>query len=219
MAALSRQVRFRRHVWHVQETGDGPVILLIHGAGGATQSWRGVFPALAEMNRVIAVDLPGQGFTRLGARWRCGLDQMAEDLSALCDEIGARPDLIVGHSAGAAIALRMALDRPVPVVGLNAALGHFKGVAGWLFPVMAKVLALNPFTAPMVAATMTEAAVERLLTGTGSKPDAEMRRLYRALASDRAHVDGTLTMMSQWRCRSVATRWQSSGKPLVAHLW
>ncbi len=77
-------------------------------AGGATQSWRGVFPLLAAQARVVAVDLPGQGFTQLGARMRCGLDHMAEDLWSLCRYEGWQPAVIVGHSAGAAIALRMA---------------------------------------------------------------------------------------------------------------
>jgi magnesium chelatase accessory protein len=37
--------------WHVQEAGDGPTLLLLHGAGAATHSWRGLFPLLAERFR------------------------------------------------------------------------------------------------------------------------------------------------------------------------
>ena len=214
-AEQSRRVRCRGHTWHVQEAGSGPCILLIHGAGGATHSWRGLFPALIDTHHVVAVDLPGQGFTRLGSRSRCGLDTMAADLQTLCDHLDARPDLIVGHSAGAAVALRMALGNPVPVVGLNAALGHFKGMAGWLFPAMAKMLALNPLTAPMVAATMRESSVERLLAGTGSAVDDEMLRLYHLLSSDRAHVDGTLAMMAQWRLDPLLDRLAEITSPVT----
>ncbi len=216
-AGLSRQAACRGHVWHVQETGRGPALILLHGAGGATQSWRGLLPLLAARFRVIAVDLPGQGFTRRGARSRCGLDPMAADIAALAAQEGWDPAALIGHSAGGAIALRMALDHPdpIPVIGLNAALGNFRGVAGWLFPVMAKVLALNPLTAPMVAATMRRASVERLLTGTGSRPDAEMIRLYTALASDRAHVDGTLAMMAQWRLDGLLDRLDRIAGPVT----
>ena len=73
------------HLWHIQDIGTGPVILLIHGAGSTTHSWQHLVPFLTDRYRVIMVDLPGQGFTRLGAQQRCGLDHMAEDLTQLFD--------------------------------------------------------------------------------------------------------------------------------------
>jgi len=150
MAAQSRQILCRPHRWHVQRAGDGPTILLIHGAGGATQSFRHLFPLLTESFDTVAIDLPGQGFTQMGARHRCGLDGMAEDLLALLRQEGIKPHLVVGHSAGVAVALRMVelgLRPSAGIFGINAALGNFKGVAGWLFPAMAKVLAATPFSA------------------------------------------------------------------------
>jgi magnesium chelatase accessory protein len=207
MAEQSRFVLNRPHRWHVQESGTGPVVLLIHGAGGAAQSWRGVFPLLAEVAHVVAVDLPGQGFTQSGARMRCGLDHMAEDLWSLCRHEGWAPAVIVGHSAGAAIALRMAeMGATGHVVGINAALGKFRGVAGWLFPFLARALALSPLTAGLFAATVTEASVRGLIRGTGSVIDDAGVGLYRRLASDRGHVDGTLAMMAQWRLDGLIER-------------
>lgn len=197
----SRFVESRPHGWHVQEMGDGPLILLIHGAGGATQSWRGVMPELARTHRVVAVDLPGQGFTRMGTRSRSGLDPLAEDLARLAEAEGWEPAAIVGHSAGAAIALRLwqaGLSPRGRVIGINPALAHFEGVAGWLFPAMAKTIALNPFAPGVIAATSTRAGIGRLLAATGSDLDDEGRALYYRLGSDPAHVDGTITMMSQW---------------------
>jgi len=87
------------HRWHVQVAGEGEAILLLHGAGGATQSWRHLFPLLAQTHRVLAIDLPGQGFTELGAKARCGLRHMAEDVTALLDHRGFSPKAIIGHSA------------------------------------------------------------------------------------------------------------------------
>ncbi len=193
----------RPHRWHVQEAGTGPTILLIHGAAGATQSWRGLLPLLAGDHHVIAPDLPGQGFTRSGARHRLGLVAMAEDLWALCDDRGWSPDIVLGHSAGGAVALQMALTRGEKmrgVIGINAALGPFDGLAGWLFPIMAKVLSITPFV-PALFARMSgnEARIAELLAATGSDIDAEGARLYRILAGDPGHVDGTLAMMSQWQ--------------------
>lgn len=193
----------RPHLWHVQEDGAGPLLLLLHGAGGATQSWRNLFPLLVAAGfRVVAVDLPGQGFTRSGARHRAGLDPTSVDVARLVAAEGWRPAAVIGHSAGAAIALRLQqIDgfAPVPVAVINPALAQFDGVAGWLFPKLAKALAVAPGVARLFSATAaTPARVRRLLDVTGSHVDAEGQRLYLMLVGDRDHVDGTLTMMAQW---------------------
>ncbi len=199
---FSRFVAVAPHRWHVQVAGDGPVLLLLHGAGGATQSWRHLLPMLAERFRVVAPDLPGQGFTRMGTRMRCGIGPMAEDVAALCAAEGWRPEIIVGHSAGAALALEIArqgLLQPRAVIGLNAALSKFDGMAGWLFPLMAKFMAINPLIPPLLARMAGgETRIRELLASTGSEVDAEGVALYRRLMTDRTHIDGTLAMMSQW---------------------
>jgi magnesium chelatase accessory protein len=200
-AEHSRQVFARPHRWHVQDMGDGPPILLLHGAGASTHSFRALMPLLAQRHRVVAVDLPGQGFTRLGARHRCTLPAMAEDLAVLCGSLDVNPAVIVGHSAGGAIALRLSqmLDGTQAVIGLNPALAHFRGMAAVLFPAMARVLALTPFSATVMSrASGGPERIASLISGTGSKLDARGVDLYRRLANDEAHVDGTLLMMAGW---------------------
>ena len=62
---------------------------------------------------------------------------MAEDMAALLAAQDWAPQAIIGHSAGAALALRLAEilpQTPRAIVGLNAALGNFDGLAGVLFP-------------------------------------------------------------------------------------
>lgn len=207
MIAHSRMVLHRPHRWHVQEAGEGPTLILIHGAGGATQSWRGLFPLLAKTHHVVAIDLPGQGFTQMGARGRCGLEPMAEDLSSLIRHEGWAPTALIGHSAGVAIALAMVgRGFSVPVIGINAALANFDGVAGWLFPMMAKVLALTPMSAGLFASAATETGVRNLIKGTGSTLDAAGLALYLRLARDRTHVDATLSMIAQWRLDGLLAR-------------
>ena len=49
--------------WHVQQMGRGPVLLLLHGTGASTHSWRALLPLLAKSFTVVAPDLPGHGFT------------------------------------------------------------------------------------------------------------------------------------------------------------
>lgn len=199
MADTSRKVLCRPHRWHVQEAGTGETLLLVHGAGGATQSWRGIFPVLAQTHHVIAIDLPGQGFTEIGARGRCSLAHMAEDIAALMTQEGWQPHAIIGHSAGAAIALELARQGRVShVIGINSALSNFRGVAGWLFPMMAKALAINPLTAKLFSATASPSSVHNLIKGTGSTLDSAGEAFYLRLVRDAGHVDATLSMMAQW---------------------
>lgn len=211
--AQSRRIRHRPHDWHVQETGSGDTLLLLHGAGASTHSWRDVLPRLAQRHHVVALDLPAQGFTRAGDRRRCGLVAMSTDIAALCDAEGWYPRAIIGHSAGGAIALDLATRLTAPdgdppiVIGINAALDRFEGIAGWLFPVLARVLALNPLTATIFTLGGDPARrARRLIESTGSRLDDTGLAFYARLISDRGHVDGTLRMMSQWDIDSLLDR-------------
>ncbi|MBJ3761471.1 alpha/beta fold hydrolase [Maribius pontilimi] len=194
----------RPHRWHVQLLGAGPDILFLHGTGASTHAWADVLTRLSRDFRVIAVDLPGHGFTRLGSRHRSRPNTMAADLWALAMAQGWSPSAIVGHSAGAALALTMAgiprSGQSVPhVVGINGALDGFDGAAGWLFPIAARAMATLPGVPSALAQLGRDRSrVEKLLKQTGStlKPDAITR--YANLFSDRDHLEGTLQMMSQW---------------------
>jgi magnesium chelatase accessory protein len=219
LRAHSTRVNCRPHLWHVQTLGAGPDILLLHGAGGSTHSFRHLAPLLAQDHRVLMPDLPGQGFSVLGSRTRTGLDAMAEDLIRLCTQENWHPQAIIGHSAGAAIALRMAETLPTPpraIIGINAALGNFDGVEGWLFPILAKVLALNPLI-PRIFSRMsgTPARVQTLIAGTGSTLDAAGLAQYLALVRRPEHVDGTLSMMAQWKLDGLLSRLPAISTPTL----
>lgn len=188
--------------WHVQEMGEGPPLLLIHGTGGATHSWRALAPLLGQHFRVVAMDLPGHGFTTAPPHGAYALPEMALAVSDLLLALDMRPVMVVGHSAGAAIALRMALDgtiAPARIVSLNGALMPFPGAASFLFPAMARLLFLNPLAVPILAWRASDpAAVRRLIEGMGSRLDAEGLRLYARLFATRRHVAAAVGMMANW---------------------
>ena len=201
----SRRIRHRPHEWHVQEIGTGPTLLLLHGAGATTHSWRDLIPTLSAHHHVVALDLPGHGFTRAGTRTRLGLEKTANDIAALCTHQGWQPKAIIGHSAGGAVALELSLrlstpnSTPSKVIGINAALDRFEGIASWLFPMLAKFLALNPLTAMAFSAGGGRPDRARnVIRSTGSALTETGLAYYSRLLSDRAHVDGTLQMMAAW---------------------
>ncbi|MGR3705413.1 alpha/beta fold hydrolase BchO [Sulfitobacter sp.] len=204
----SEFVLCKPHRWHVQDVGSGPLLLLIHGAGGSTHCWQHLIPFLQENYRVVAIDLPGQGFTNLGAQQRCGLDDMAEDILTLCTHQNWQPVAIIGHSAGAALALRMAELRSIPqVIGINAALDTFHGLAGVLFPALAKTIAATPLAATVFSATASQGnTVARIISGTGSSLTPQDLGLYRRLVASRNHVQATLLMMAQWKLEPLLAR-------------
>jgi magnesium chelatase accessory protein len=189
--------------WHVQRIGEGPPLLLIHGTGAATHSWRGLLPLLAQQFSVIAPDLPGHGFTQAPPPHRLSLPGMAADLGALLRKLDVRPEIAVGHSAGAAILARMCLDgrmAPRLLMSLNGAFMPFGGVANQLVSPLAKLLVLNPFVPRMFAWQASNAgAVERLIANTGSTIDQQGIALYRTLVRNPVHVAAALRMMANWK--------------------
>ncbi|MGY6547612.1 MAG: alpha/beta fold hydrolase BchO [Roseinatronobacter sp.] len=205
----SRRIRCRPHDWHVQILGQGPDLLLLHGAGASSHSFHPLAPYLRGY-RLIIPDLPGQGFTRAGGMNRLGLDAMADDLAALSDDQDWRPVAVIGHSAGAAVALRLSEVLPRPphaVVGINAALGPFDGFAGWLFPKLAKAMSASPFMAAIVTRMASKRRqVESLLAGTGARLSPEAITLYQRLVTDPRHIEGTLGMMAQWQLEPLVER-------------
>jgi len=200
--AASRFVTAGGLTWHVQEMGEGPLVLLLHGTGAATHSWRGLMPLLAQEHRVIAMDLPGHGFTRGRPAGGLTLPGMAKAVAALLHTLEASPTQIIGHSAGAAIALRMVLDGVAAerVIGLGPALMPFPGVFAPLLQTLARALVLNPLVPRLFAASARGAGdTERFLVrSTGSKIDAEGVRCYAKLIGNAHHCRGALEMMAGW---------------------
>jgi magnesium chelatase accessory protein len=201
----SRFVNAVGYRWHVQVMGEGPVALLAHGTGAATHSWRAVAPLLARHFTIVAPDLPGHGFTGSPPTHRLSLSGMAQDLAALCRQLAVRPQIAIGHSAGAAIVVRMALDHliePRLIVSLNGAFLPFGGVAAHVLSPLAKAMAFNPLVPWMFAWRGRDpAAVHRLIKGTGSSIDADGERHYGRLVGSPDHVAAALRMMANWDLR------------------
>ncbi|GLK78277.1 alpha/beta fold hydrolase BchO [Methylopila turkensis] len=199
----SRFVRAAGLSWHVQRMGAGPQILLLHGTGASTHSYRRLARLLEERCDVFAPDLPGHGFSDPLPYRRLSLPGMSDAVGSLCAKLGVAPEIVVGHSAGAAVAIRMTLDgliSPRAIVSVNGALlPIWTGFSAPFFASAAKLLAANPIAPWLFARRARDpATVDRLLRGTGSKIADEDARFYRRLAGTTSHVAGALGMMAGW---------------------
>ncbi|MHA7984498.1 alpha/beta fold hydrolase [Rathayibacter sp. CAU 1779] len=98
---------------HVAEAGadDAPPVILLHGFPQHWYAWRHLIPALAAERRVIAIDLPGFGWSE-PSRIGYSTDARTRALVALLDELGLATVDVVGHDWGAWLGFRMAMDAP-----------------------------------------------------------------------------------------------------------
>jgi magnesium chelatase accessory protein len=193
--------------WHVQRWGDGPLILLLHGTGGGTHSWAAVTPHLAASYRILSIDLPGHAFSFVSAdveraQQPFSLPGMARVVGRLLAHLGEQPIIALGHSAGVAVLLRMALDgviAPARIVGVCPAL---VAPPAWYITLLAPMIgALAERSAVADGAAQLASVtgiVAPLLASTGSRLTAPQMARYRALCAQPGHVHAALTMMAQW---------------------
>ncbi len=176
-------------------------------------------PLLAETHAVTAIDLPRHAFTTGHQPQAMSLPAMAREIALLLDALALRPAAIVGHSAGAALALQLALAHGYagPIVGLSAALRPFPGALAQIFPAVAKALFINPLVPRLFAGTIDIAGgTERFMwRSTHSRIDAAGMACYRALLKNPEHAGGGLAMMANWDLPSLRTRMGAVANPVL----
>jgi magnesium chelatase accessory protein len=165
VAALGRR-------WYIEVSGRGPVALLVHGTGASARSWARVAPLLAGRCTVVAVDLPGHGRSDAPSDRRLALEPMADDVAAVLRAEGIAPAFAVGHSAGVAVLLAMALRRPATlrlVVGFGAALvPPPRAYDAALAPLVKRVASTRAFADAAAFVARRAGVVDSLLRSTGS---------------------------------------------------
>jgi pimeloyl-ACP methyl ester carboxylesterase len=160
---------------HYKRAGEGePLIVLLHGFGANTSSWRRVMTPLAELGTVVAYDRPAFGLTErpLGAALRTwpgpnpyGAEAQADQLAGLVEAMGFEQAILVGNSAGGTVAMLTALRYPERVQGIvfvDAAIYSRGGAPGWLVPLLRtpQMRRLGPLLARNVA-TQGNGIIER----------------------------------------------------------
>ena len=103
---------------YYEEMGEGVPILLIHPAGSTASTWDCVTDELAQIGRVISYDR--RGYARSAAEPVRSMSMHAADAATMLEDLRTPPAVVVGTSAGAAIAVDVAVRRPDLVRGVLA---------------------------------------------------------------------------------------------------
>lgn len=159
---------------HAVVMGEGPDLVLIHGANGSTRDFTfGFADRLAADYRVLIFDRPGLGFTdrttadhaRAFARGAESPAEQAALLRAAAAALGAERPIVLGHSYGNAVALAWALDHPDNIAALVNVAGAsmpWPGSLGALYSVGGTALG-GGLLAPLVTAFAPQGVVEGIV--------------------------------------------------------
>jgi magnesium chelatase accessory protein len=198
-----RQVRAAGLDWRVALGGRGPLLVLLHGTGADGASFAELLPALAPHATLLVPDLPGHGGTRGAAAGDLTLPRIARALAALLQALGlGRPVALAGHSAGAALALRWALDvqaaghAPPAVLGFAPSLVAPPAFYTRFMAPLVNPVATSGWLTALVARASGAGLVDWLLATTGSQLPPARRQAYRTLFADPLHVRGAVGFMA-----------------------
>lgn len=97
---------------HLQRSGDGPPLLLLHGIVGSAQNWQPNISFLSQHATVYAIDLLNMGESERVAGLDAGLEATADGLAGLLDALGLPEADVAGHSHGGAVAMMLAARHP-----------------------------------------------------------------------------------------------------------
>lgn len=170
-----RMVEVNGHPVHVVVMGEGPDVVLIHGASGSTRDMTfALAPELAERYRVIVFDRPGLGYTpRIGTKGAT-ITEQADLLQAAAAQLGAARPIVVGQSYGGAVALAWAVNHPdalSALVPLAAASHPWTTPLDPLYRVTSNPIG-SALVVPLLTAFVPNAYVARAVAGV-FRPQAE----------------------------------------------
>lgn len=195
---LTKPWPLRVSCWTRPAAAGSSTFLLLHGTGSDHGSFDRLVHRLPRETGLILPDLPGHGESAPNETPSFGLFEMAQWLEEALVQLQVSPNLLVGHSAGGAVALAMALTHPErSVLGLAPSLVPppplYNSLVGpWLGPIVRSrpSLAFGHWLAGQ------HLVIDRLLASTASPIDVNQQRRYRTLFASKAHLEGTLAFMA-----------------------
>lgn len=178
---------------HYIDRGNGPAVVLIHGFGGHTFSYRHNIPALAKHHRVIALDLKGFGYSERPGDGDYSLRAQAQLVLGLMDELHIDTASLVGHSMGGEVAMRVAAAAPQRVENVVLV----ASVSGDRFPTLPPTPIIKPFM-PLLSRLTARFLLKRGFYDR-TKLTGEVREGYRGPRRVRGFMDGIYQLMRDAR--------------------
>jgi pimeloyl-ACP methyl ester carboxylesterase len=221
------EITLHGHRVYYRREGWGPVVLLIHGITGSSQTWDHVLPLLSERYTVIAPDLLGHGDSAK-PRGDYSLGAYASGIRDLMQAVGHERATVVGHSLGGGVAMQLAYQFPemaerlvlVSSGGLGREVNLFLRAATlpgseWVLPLIASsgVLTAGGTAGRFLRTLGMRAApdLEEMWRGFSSLGDSEARQAFiytlrgivdpggqRVTARDRLYLAETVPTMLMW---------------------
>jgi abhydrolase domain-containing protein 6 len=91
----------RLHYLLLDHPQPASTLILVHGLGTSSSTWLKVLPLIKGNHRIVALDLPGFGFSTVkGVHGFCALNEHVEALSVFLDCVAQKPFILLGHSFG-----------------------------------------------------------------------------------------------------------------------
>ena len=183
--------------WHFQISRhpgkSAQTILLIHGTGSSTHSWEKIFPILAKDHTVIAIDLPGHGFTQGAKKSNLHIDEIAKSLLELLKTINfPKINVMIGHSAGVNCSLALSLlcqSPPEIIIGLNPSFVPPPSLYSFFVGPLINPIVTSGFIASFLANTIPlTGMIDKLLDSTNSILTEQQRVPYRLLFKEQSHI-------------------------------
>jgi pimeloyl-ACP methyl ester carboxylesterase len=180
---------------NVIELGEGPPLIFVHGLSGSWPNWLEQLPVLAANHRVIALDLPGFGYSPMPAE-RISISGYARLLDRLLDRLGIDAAAVVGNSMGGfvgaelAIAFPQRVERLVLISAAGISTYDHRGALRTV-PVLRRAeRILTAYTAWMASKSDTVARRARLREATLNVVTRHPSRLPAALAAEQLRGSG-----------------------------
>jgi magnesium chelatase accessory protein len=151
--------------------------------------------------QVLAPDLPGHAFT-VGAKLEdLKLDEIARSLQLLIEQLGIEaPSIVVGHSAGAPLAIRFAVaavQQPKLVIALNPSFIPPPPVYTTFFgPLLGPITRSSTLSSLLASLSPSLGMVDKLLDSTNTILPETRRVFYRKLFERPDHVRGSMNFMA-----------------------
>ncbi len=190
----------------VEVRGRGPPILFLHGVSAHRGGWHAVAERLDGEFRLYLADLLGRGESDVAPEARYGLADELRRAAALWEALSPAPELLVGHSQGAALALALAAERLPRGLVLTSPVTPWTrrpAVLTALRPRLvrrAAVAAVAPFRRPLARLIL------RRVCGPRTPVTRAMVERYAAPFADARRAEGLLRILADWRPRELADR-------------